>query len=49
MAAAISVGIDETDQIMTDEDTLAGIYFINNIIELKKFYFIKFHPHIHFG
>ena len=24
MAAAISVGIDETDELMTDEDTLAG-------------------------
>ena len=24
LAAAISVGIDETDELMTDEDTLAG-------------------------
>ena len=36
MAAAISVGIDETDELMTDEDTLAGKRLsLNNDYEYK--------------
>ena len=37
MAAAISVGIDETDELMTDEDTLAG----KQVIILKYEYTIR--------
>ena len=32
MAAAISVGIDETDELMTDEDTLAGKGFHRQLL-----------------
>ena len=40
MAAAISVGIDETDELMTDEDTLAGkqhSYLFVNSVHCKYF------------